>query len=390
MPRLPPPLLLPPERASAYSTPHVPPTLHSGGPGRPWLAVRLAAPACLAAALLCGCAGKPTPTGKTPDDEPGAGIAMRVEAAGPVRKVALIPLQVDTQHCDSTGKRVLQQDLDQNGRADLITLTLGGEEDGKIRCQQADLNRDGRLDAFLHYDERGELVREQFDQDFDGRIDLGRSYKDGVLELDEQDLDHDGFVDAWRRYDKGKLVRIDHDRDIDGRADTFTFYVRGQIDRVGYDTNGDGNVDVWDQDVARRAQAALALRMQARNAVGDEFVEPPQPPPPEAKVEVKPDPKADAKGKAKDAKPEAKDASKAKDAKPEAKDASKAKDAKPEPAKDAKPEASKDLKPEPKPKPAQPESGKPEAGKDAKPEAAKPPKPAAAKPPAGKPDAPGG
>ena len=303
----------------------------------------------LAAALLCACAGKKAAApARTPDDDPAAGIAMSVEPAGPVRKVALIPLRVDSQHCDTAGKRVLQQDLDQDGRADLITLTLGGENDGKIRCQQADLNRDGRLDAFLHYDDRGELVREQYDQDFDGRIDLGRSYKNGEIELDEQDLDHDGFVDAWRRYDKGKLVRIDHDRDIDGRADIFTFYVRGQIDRVGYDTNGDGNVDVWDQDVARRAQAALALRIQARNAVGDEFVEPPQAPPPEPKAEPKPDPKgkAEANPKGKN-KPEA--------GKPEAKGKS-------TDAKDSKPAASK------------PEASKPEASKPA----------------AGKPEAPGG
>ncbi len=334
---------------------------HFGPP--PWLA------AALLATLLGACAGKNGPAAdKSPDNDNGSSIAMQVEPAGPVRKVALIPLRVDSQHCDTSDKRVLQQDLDQDGRADLITLTLGGENDGKIRCQQADLDRDGRLDAFLHYDERGELVREQYDQDFDGRIDLGRTYKDGVLELDEQDLDHDGFVDAWRRYDKGKLVRIDHDRDIDGRPDTFTFYVRGQIDRVGYDTNGDGNVDVWDQDVARRAQAALARRVQARNAVGDEYVEAPVEPPPE--------PKADAKGKT--AKPEGKskdakaDPIKAKDAKPkDAKaDASKdkaeaSKDAKPDVAK---PDASKDVKPD---------VAKPDASKDVKPDVAKPaPKPA--------------
>jgi len=306
----------------------------------------------LAAALLCACAGKKAAApARTPDDDPAAGIAMSVEPAGPVRKVALIPLRVDSQHCDTAGKRVLQQDLDQDGRADLITLTLGGENDGKIRCQQADLNRDGRLDAFLHYDDRGELVREQYDQDFDGRIDLGRSYKNGEIELDEQDLDHDGFVDAWRRYDKGKLVRIDHDRDIDGRADIFTFYVRGQIDRVGYDTNGDGNVDVWDQDVARRAQAALARRVQARNAVGDEYVEAPAAPAPE----VKPDPKAD----------------------PQAKP-TKGKDGKPEPAKGAAKSASKDTRPAE----VKPDAAKP-AGKDTKPAEVKPD---AAKPPS-KPDA---
>lgn len=250
--------------------------------------------------FVAACAGKKN--AETKDGEPGgvegteaAAATMRaatqVEPVVPLRKVALIPLRVDSQHCDATGKRVLQQDLNQDGRADLVTLTLGGDQDGKIRCQQADLDRDGRLDAFLHYDERGDLVREQYDQDYDGRIDLGRTYKDGKIELDEQDLDHDGYVDAWRRYDKGKLVRIDHDRDRDGRADTFTFFVRGQIDRVGYDTNGDGNVDNWDQDVARRAQAALAKRMQARAAVGDEFVEAPSadaPPEDAAKTSGKP------------------------------------------------------------------------------------------------------
>jgi len=313
----------------------------------------------LAAALLCACAGKAGPAAdKTPDNDNGSSIAMQVEPAGPVRKVALIPLRVDGQHCDTADKRVLQQDLDQDGRADLITLTLGGENDGKIRCQQVDLDRDGRLDGFLHYDERGELVREQYDQDFDGRIDLGRTYKDGVIELDEQDLDHDGFVDAWRRYDKGKLVRIDHDRDIDGRPDTFTFYVRGQIDRVGYDTNGDGNVDVWDQDVARRAQAALARRVQARGAVGEEYVETPAPPAPEPKADAKVDPKAkpgkDAKGK--DAKPDANKPEPARDAKGKGgkPEASKPGDAKPDAAKDGKPEASKPEAPAPAPKPAAP------------------------------------
>ena len=292
--------------------------------------------------LAAACAGK-TNAG-TKDSEPGGvegaeaaaatmKAATQVEPVVPLRKVAQIPLRIDSEHCDTAGKRVVQQDLDRDGRADLVTLTSGGAQDGKIRCQQADLDRDGRLDAFLHYDERGDLVREQYDQDYDGRIDLGRTYKDGKIELDEQDLDHDGFVDAWRRYDKGKLVRIDHDRDRDGRADTFTFFVRGQIDRVGYDTNGDGNVDNWDQDVARRAQAALARRLQARTTVGDEFVEAPSAePPPEGEA-----------AKVKNSKPD--DAVKAKDGK--------GKIAKGEPAPGkrrdnaaAKPEASRAAKPE--------------------------------------------
>ena len=344
-----------------YSGPAVPrPALRRSLPGLPRGLV-------IGVVLAVGCAGK----GKGPPKpgEPGGPAegaeeaaatmksAMNVEPVAPKRQVALIPLAVNGQHCDASGKRVLQQDLNLDGRADLITL--GGAEDGKIRCQQADLDNDGRLDAFLHYDARGDLVREQYDQDYDGRIDLGRTYKDGKIDLDEQDLDHDGYVDAWRRYDKGKLTRIDHDRDRDGRPDTFTFFVRGQIDRVGYDTNGDGNVDTWDQDVARRAQAALARRMQARAAVGDEFVEAPVEPPPE----VKADPKAEeGKGKGGKGSKETGKAAKGKDAKAgdAGKDA-KSTDAKAGDAgKDAKgKDASKDTKPG-------------DAGKDAKPGASKP------------------
>lgn len=297
--------------------------------------------------LLTACGGKTKPATPPTGDEEGLGAsAHNVEPLTPARKVARIPLRIDGQHCDLVGKRSDQQDLNQDGRADLITLTVGssgGADEGRIRCQQADLNFDGRLDGFLHYDERGELVREQYDQDFDGRIDLGRTYKDGKSELDEQDLDHDGYIDAWRRYDKGKLVRIDHDRDHDGRADTFTFIVRGAIDRVGYDTNGDGNVDVWDQDVARRAQAALARRQQARTAVGEEeFVEaPPAASPEPEKKDDKPDPKAkkDAKAKADPKKPDPKADAKKPETKPETKPAAAAKPA------DAKPPADAAAKP---------------------------------------------
>ena len=326
---------------------------------------------CALAVLLGACAGKSKSTHTTStldatDEEGLAASARNVEPMVPPRKVALIPLRIDGQHCDASGKHSDQQDLNQDGRADLITLTVtgkGGAEDGRIRCQQADLNFDGRLDGFLHYDERGELVREQYDQDFDGRIDLGRTYKDGKSEIDEQDLDHDGFIDAWRRYDKGKLVRIDHDRDHDGRADTFTFIVRGAIDRVGYDTNGDGNVDVWDQDVARRAQAALARRQQARQAVGEEeFVEAPPAPEPEKK-----DDKSD-----KGAKPDKAKKGETKDPKKDDKKAEPKKDDKkpPEPVKSDKPA---DVKPADTKKPA-----------DSKPPAATPAtkKPADAKPPA--------
>ncbi len=231
-----------------------------------------------------GCKGKkatnkPDKASQQADEEAKARAKAEEDAllAQVARNPSMKPMLVDDARCNKAGKKVHQVDVNSDGRADLITLTARGKLGEKLVCKQADLNFDGRLDAFLHYDDQEGLDREQFDLDFDGKIDLGRYYKEGLLFLDEQDLDHDGYVDAWRRYDKGRLVRIDDDRDHDGRPDMFTFFAAGQIDRVGYDIDGDGKVDRWDQEVADRAKEALAIRQREieklRAEDGDEYVD---------------------------------------------------------------------------------------------------------------------
>ena len=232
--------------------------------------VALVAPLLLA---LPACAGKhkkaPPPSEPEPVD-----LARKTLPAG-ARNPAMRLLSVDATRCDPSGKRTEQQDLNRDGRADMITLTIqgSGPDSGKISCKQGDFNHDGLLDAYIHYSTQGDVVREQFDLDHDGRLDLGRYYEEGSLVLDEQDLNHDGYVDAWRRYDKGRLIRIDVDRDHDGRPDQFSFFVAGSIDRVGYDTTGDGKVDRWDQDIARRTRAALEARRRSPDKDEVEYVD---------------------------------------------------------------------------------------------------------------------
>jgi hypothetical protein len=225
-------------------------------------------------------------------------------------------LTVDGERCIRANKREHQVDVNQDGWADLVTLystDAGGE---KVSCKQADFNFDGRLDAFIHYAETGDVTREQYDTDFDGRIDMGRYYELGKHLRDELDLNQDGFADSWRVYDDDRLVRVETDRDADGRADMFTYYIGKQIDRIGYDVNGDGKVDTWDHDAARRARLA-----QAKRGGGGE-----KKPEEDAYVEEQGDAK-DAKGKdGKDAKgKDGKDAQKPKAAKPEPKQPSKPK-----------------------------------------------------------------
>ena len=208
-------------------------------------------------------AGKDGSFGKAGSAEPGASVGEG-DPSGPGRNRNardLKYLTVDGERCDRTNKREHQVDVNQDGYADLVTLYAKDAGGGEvIACKQADLNFDGRLDAFIHYTPGGEVSREQYDTDFDGRIDMGRYYEQGKLVRDELDLNQDGFVDTWRIYDNGRLIRIETDRDADGRADMFTYYVGKQIDRIGYDINGNGKVDTWDHDAARRARLALQKR----------------------------------------------------------------------------------------------------------------------------------
>jgi len=243
-------------------------------PARTRLGFALAA-LCAVVAVAPGCAGKKDADkdgkSKSPDE------ANEDSQSAPEVNPNLRALRVDDNRCSSQGQRANQQDLNHDGKADLVSLYSG--EGITLSCRQADFNFDGRLDAYFHYDEKGVLNREQFDLDYDGRIDIGRTFKDGKLVLDEQDTNRDGFVDAWRRYDKGRLLRIETDRDGDGRADMFAYYVAGRVDRIGYDVNGDGRVDQWDHDAARRAREAEAIRKENTGTTDvpggstDEFVD---------------------------------------------------------------------------------------------------------------------
>jgi hypothetical protein len=200
--------------------------------------------------------------GKAGSPDPG-GIVGEGDPDGPGRNRNARDLKylvVDGERCDRGNKREHQVDVNQDGYADLVTLYASDASGDVIACKQADLNFDGHLDAFVHFTATGEVSREQYDTDFDGRIDMGRYYELGKLIRDELDLNQDGFADSWRVYDDGRLVRVETDRDADGRADMFTYYVGKQIDRIGYDVNGDGKVDTWDHDAARRARLALEKR----------------------------------------------------------------------------------------------------------------------------------
>lgn len=104
-----------------------------------------------------------------------------------------------------------------------------------------DRDGDGRTDHWI-FRERGEIVRELFDEDFDGRTDRTLHYDLTTHQIDgiEEDSDSDGRLDTWITLREGSIVRRRRDTDGDGHVDSWSFFQKGLIARLERDTNGDG------------------------------------------------------------------------------------------------------------------------------------------------------
>ena len=83
------------------------------------------------------------------------------------------------------------------------------------------------------------------DLDRDGRLDLVTIFDSSSqrVEREEYDTDYDGRIDVWRYFSGDQVQRVERDSDHDGRADTWTHCQNGHARRLEYDTNGDGEPD---------------------------------------------------------------------------------------------------------------------------------------------------
>jgi hypothetical protein len=129
--------------------------------------------------------------------------------------------------------------------------------DGLI-LEEVDLNADGRPELFNHYRERADaprlLVRKDADLNADGRVDVRSWYTDtGLLELEEFDGDFDGKIDMWDHYQDtnadgtAERVSSETDTDYDGKPNIYVYFRDGVPVRKERDTNGDGKIDHWEK-----------------------------------------------------------------------------------------------------------------------------------------------
>lgn len=113
--------------------------------------------------------------------------------------------------------------------------------------KEIDVNFDGSVDIWRHYNDGDNLNKEELDYNFDGRIDAINFFDRGKLVRKEMDVEFDQAPDIFKFYKDGELIRVERDSNNDGRVDYWEYYERGVLDRIGRDNNGDGRVDTWQE-----------------------------------------------------------------------------------------------------------------------------------------------
>ena len=195
--------------------------------------------------LAAGCSGA---------DQKGAGTAAPITTA-----------KEDRSRCNSSGKRVVTLDLNQDNQPDVWKIYASKVE--ILTCKEQDLNFDGRKDIWIYYDDQGNREMEEMDFDFDGKIDLVTFRRGGKVIRQEMDTNFDGKTDIWKYYTDEVLERVERDSNYDGKVDYWEYYEGGQLDRVAYDKDGDGKPDEFDRAPAR-ATAAAAPKKETKPPEG--------------------------------------------------------------------------------------------------------------------------
>lgn len=119
--------------------------------------------------------------------------------------------------------------------------------------REIDVNGDGEIDLIRHYDEHGNVNKDEVDSNFDGSVDRVIYYRDGVIIRRAIDADRDGVFEEVRQYIKGEIFRVERDTNNDGQPDFWMFFKDGKLERAGVDLSGNLVIDEWlvTQDLKR-------------------------------------------------------------------------------------------------------------------------------------------
>ena len=150
--------------------------------------------------------------------------------------------KIDGSLCETKSRRVVEFDLNKDGKPDVWRLYNGDVQ----TCKQVDFDHDGRTDWVEAYDASGRPLYQKADFDYDGKFDMLAvlDANNGEPTEVERDTDFDGKFDVKEIYDTaGALSNIRRDRNGDSQPDQWEQYKNTILVAILYDENFDGRVD---------------------------------------------------------------------------------------------------------------------------------------------------
>jgi hypothetical protein len=159
------------------------------------------------------------------------------------------PAEQLTTTTTADGLTEVKVDFDRDGKPEITNYFRERTDAPRLLVRKdTDLNHDGRIDVRSEFDDGGQRVKEQLDQDFDGRADWVDHYIGGKRTYAEVDTDFNGTFDLFKYYESGVVRRKERDSDADGRIDAWEYLDEtGTVVKTGKDVDGDGTMDTRGQ-----------------------------------------------------------------------------------------------------------------------------------------------
>jgi len=151
-----------------------------------------------------------------------------------------------------TDALVEKVDMNADGRPDMTRTFVPGTKEGEERRLariEVDLNFDGKVDKRSSYNpDTGKLEKVEINYDFDDAFDMVSYYDaEGNLEAQKVDRDFDGKPDVLKRFKGGLLYSRQIDANGDGKWDLWEYFTKkGDIYRLGKDLDGDGTPEYFE------------------------------------------------------------------------------------------------------------------------------------------------
>lgn len=143
---------------------------------------------------------------------------------------------------EKTGKLTrLTADLDKNGRIDAYTYMDGT----KVLRSEIDADEDGKIEKWEYHGDDGKVIKVAISREKNGKADTWMyPGPDGTLARAEISSEQDeSKIDRWEWYEAGQLVRAEEDASGDSVVDKWETHRGGALATVMLDEDYDGNPD---------------------------------------------------------------------------------------------------------------------------------------------------